>query len=61
MQVERLVSRMARIVLVDVDEVPVYTSYFDIALIPALVFFYNARLVKVDWGFVHVFTSHHIK
>ena len=48
---------MASIVLVDAAEVPFYTEYFDVALIPSTLFFYNTRHIKVDWGFVtcHVY------
>jgi hypothetical protein len=43
-------SLMARICLVDVDDVPVYVTYFDISLIPSTLFFFNGQHVKVDWG-----------
>lgn len=43
-------ANMARIFIVDVDKVPVYTKYFDITLIPSTVFFFNAQHIKVDWG-----------
>lgn len=43
-------GKMARIYTVNVDSVPVYTRYFDITLIPATVFFFNAQHIKVDWG-----------
>ncbi|KAK3102007.1 hypothetical protein FSP39_008055 [Pinctada imbricata] len=42
--------KMARIYIVDVDAIPLYTKYFDITLIPSTVFFFNAQHIKVDWG-----------
>eukprot|EP00118_Oscarella_pearsei_P026890 m.310546 g.310546 ORF g.310546 m.310546 type:complete len:150 (+) comp52454_c0_seq1:23-472(+) len=47
---EPLLAQMAAVYTVDVDNVPVYTEYFDITLIPATVFFFNGQHMKVDWG-----------
>ncbi|CAH1783438.1 unnamed protein product [Owenia fusiformis] len=44
------VAKMAKIFLVDVDAVPIYSQYLDITLIPATVFFFNGQHIKVDWG-----------
>ncbi|XP_063467786.1 thioredoxin-like protein 4B isoform X1 [Symphalangus syndactylus] len=44
-------SKMAAIYLVDVDQTPVYTQYFDISYIPSTVFFFNGQHMKVDYGF----------
>ena len=43
-------SKMALMYLVDVDEVPVYTHYFDISYVPSTVFFFNGQHMKVDYG-----------
>ncbi|KAJ3703690.1 hypothetical protein LUZ61_007395 [Rhynchospora tenuis] len=48
----RDVSRFATIGLVDeeAEEVKVYVEYFDITLMPAIVFFFNAHHMKMDSG-----------
>ncbi|XP_053067171.1 thioredoxin-like protein 4B isoform X1 [Acinonyx jubatus] len=46
-------SKMAAIYLVDVDQTPVYTHYFDISYIPSTVFFFNGQHMKVDYGLSH--------
>ena len=45
-------ANMAVINLVDVDAVPCYTQYLDVSLIPSTLFFFNAQIIKVDWGYV---------
>jgi len=42
-------KKMARICIVDVDRIPQYVKYFDITLIPATVFFFNAVHMKCDF------------
>ncbi|XP_036881096.1 thioredoxin-like protein 4B isoform X2 [Manis javanica] len=48
-------SKMASIYLVDVDQTPVYTHYFDISYIPSTVFFFNGQHMKVDYGYLNGF------
>ena len=47
---QHLVSNMADIFIVDSEDVPVYTQYFDITILPSTVFFFNGQHMKVDWG-----------
>ncbi|CAA2946945.1 thioredoxin 4B [Olea europaea subsp. europaea] len=46
------VSKFATVALVDIDsdEIQIYLKYFDITLIPSVVFFFNAHHMKMDSG-----------
>lgn len=43
-------SKLASIFLVEAEAVGIYVHYFDITLIPAIVFIFNAEHMKVDFG-----------
>lgn len=47
---ERPLLRMAVIRTVEADAMPVYTRYFDVTLVPSLIFFFNGRHLKCDYG-----------
>ncbi|KAL2488091.1 mRNA splicing factor [Forsythia ovata] len=48
----RDVSKFATVALVDIDsdEIQIYLKYFDITLIPSVIFFFNAHHMKMDSG-----------
>lgn len=50
MKTQETLGKMATIYTVDADAVPVYTKYFDITIVPATIFFFNAQHMKVDFG-----------
>ena len=47
---EEKLSNMAKIYTVSADKNPIYTKYFDITLVPATIFFFNGRHMRVDFG-----------
>ncbi len=49
-RVQRDLARMACIWTVELSEVELYAKYFDISLVPATLFFWNAQHIKVDYG-----------
>eukprot|EP00854_Cymbomonas_tetramitiformis_P007759 gene7759-9224_t len=51
---KRDVSKFSSIFLVDVDAegTQTYVKYFDITIIPAMVFFFNCEHIKMDCGYV---------
>ncbi|GJN27948.1 hypothetical protein PR202_gb16016 [Eleusine coracana subsp. coracana] len=46
------ISKFAMVALVDMEseEIQVYIDYFDITLVPATIFFFNAHHMKMDSG-----------
>eukprot|EP00298_Acanthocystis_sp_HF-20_P006249 c16165_g1_i1.p1 GENE.c16165_g1_i1~~c16165_g1_i1.p1 ORF type:complete len:150 (-),score=60.12 c16165_g1_i1:127-576(-) len=47
---ERELSKMAKIFIINVDDVPVYVNYFDITIVPSTLFFFNQQHIKIDFG-----------
>ncbi|XP_054718442.1 thioredoxin-like protein 4B [Uloborus diversus] len=47
---ESLLSQMAVIYTINIDDAPVYKDYFDVTHIPSTVFFFNSQHIKVDSG-----------
>lgn len=54
---EAALRKMAEIFVVEAAEVEEYVRYFDITLIPATVFFYNAKHIKIDSGYATAFCT----
>ncbi|EDV27579.1 Thioredoxin-like protein 4B [Trichoplax sp. H2] len=50
MKTQERLAKMATIYTIDADTVPIYIKYFDITILPATVFFFNAQHMKVDFG-----------
>jgi hypothetical protein len=43
---------MAAFYAVDIAQVAIYTKYFDVTIVPSLLFFYNGQHIKCDYGYV---------